>query len=109
MVSIGQVAVTYRNDIEQLLVLLPQATAVQAGGDVPNMGTKQAYRGYYLDFNLNLNLPPLCTTGFLPAQQHRVPEVDYPDRPAGDLYCRAPGLALGRARRAQCALRDGSG
>lgn len=57
LVSIGQVAVTYRNDIEQLLVLLPQATAVQAGGDVPNMGTKQAYRGYYLDFNLNLNLP----------------------------------------------------
>ncbi|OSC27049.1 mammalian cell entry protein [Mycobacterium vulneris] len=90
LVSIGQVAVTYRNDIEQVLVLLPHATAVQGGGDVPNMGTKQAYRGYYLDFNLNLNLPPICTTGFLPAQQHRVPETDYPDRPAGDLYCRVP-------------------
>ncbi|GLV12046.1 mammalian cell entry protein [Mycobacterium intracellulare subsp. chimaera] len=105
LVSIGQVAVTYRNDIEQLLVLLPQATAVQAGGDVPNMGTKQAYRGYYLDFNLNLNLPPLCTTGFLPAQQHRVPEVDYPDRPAGDLYCRAPQdspLAVRGVRNVPC-------
>jgi phospholipid/cholesterol/gamma-HCH transport system substrate-binding protein len=36
-------------------------------------------------------LPPPCTTGFLPAQQRRVPTFeDYPDRPRGDLYCRVP-------------------
>ncbi len=56
-----------------------------------NVNTKQAYRGQYLSFNLNINLPPPCTTGFLPAQQRRVPTFeDYPSRPAGDLYCRVP-------------------
>jgi phospholipid/cholesterol/gamma-HCH transport system substrate-binding protein len=44
-----------------------------------------------MDFKLNLNLPPICSTGFLPPQQQRVPNFeDYPDRPAGDLYCRVP-------------------
>jgi phospholipid/cholesterol/gamma-HCH transport system substrate-binding protein len=91
LVSVGAVAVTYRNDIEQLLVLLPQGTAIMGGGIVPNLATKQAYNGFYLDFNLNLNLPPPCTTGFLPAQQQRsASEVDYPPRPEGDLYCRVP-------------------
>ena len=34
-------------------------------------------------------MPPPCMTGFLPAQQQRVPTFeDYPDRPPGDLYCR---------------------
>ena len=56
-----------------------------------NANTKQDYRGQYLSFNLNLNLPPPCTTGFLPAQQQRIPTFeDYPNRPAGDLYCRVP-------------------
>jgi phospholipid/cholesterol/gamma-HCH transport system substrate-binding protein len=91
LVSIGDVAVVYQNDIEQLLVLLPQGTAIMGGGIVPNLRTKQDYKGFYLDFNLNLNLPPPCTTGFLPAQQQRsASEVDYPPRPAGDLYCRVP-------------------
>ena len=58
---------------------------------VANRNTKQDYKGAYLSFNLNLNLPPPCTTGFLPAQQQRVPAFeDYPDRPPGDLYCRVP-------------------
>jgi phospholipid/cholesterol/gamma-HCH transport system substrate-binding protein len=91
LLSVGEVAVTYQNDIEQLLVLLPQGTAIMGGGVVPNLDTKQHYKGFYLDFNLNLNLPAPCTTGFLPAQQRRsASEVDYPPRPAGDLYCRVP-------------------
>jgi phospholipid/cholesterol/gamma-HCH transport system substrate-binding protein len=58
---------------------------------VPNLATKQDYKGFYLDFNLNLNLPAPCTTGFLPAQQRRsASQVDYPHRPDGDLYCRVP-------------------
>lgn len=91
MVSLGDVAVTYRSDLEQLLVLFPQGTAVMSAIAAPNAGTKQDYRGIYLDFNLNLNLPPPCNTGFLPVRQQRSPAlVDAPDRPAGDLYCRVP-------------------
>lgn len=91
MVSLGRIAVTYRADIEQLLVLFPQGTAVMSAIAAPNAGTRQDYRGIYLDFNLNLNLPPPCTTGFLPVQQQRsASSVDAPDRPAGELYCRVP-------------------
>jgi phospholipid/cholesterol/gamma-HCH transport system substrate-binding protein len=91
LVSLGQVAVTYRADLEQLLVLVPVGTADIAGIHVANRNTKQAYKGAYLSFNLNLNYPPACTTGFLPATQQRTPVyVDTPDRPAGNLYCRVP-------------------
>jgi len=91
LASIGQVGLTYQNDIEQLLVLLPQSVAYGQAGIVANVNTKQDYKGQYLSFNLNLNLPPPCTTGFLPPQQQRVASLtDYPDRPAGDLYCRIP-------------------
>jgi phospholipid/cholesterol/gamma-HCH transport system substrate-binding protein len=91
LVSIGEVAVTYQPSLEQLLVLLPQGTATTAAIGVAKRNTKQDYMGDYLFLNLNLNLPPPCTTGFLPAQQRRVPTFeDYPDRPAGDVYCRIP-------------------
>ncbi|WP_431233036.1 MCE family protein [Mycolicibacterium psychrotolerans] len=89
--SVGKVAISYQNDIEQLLVLLPQAVAEGQGTFVANANTEQAYRGEYLSFNLNVNLPPACTTGFLPAQQARIPNLtDHPDRAPGDLYCRTP-------------------
>jgi phospholipid/cholesterol/gamma-HCH transport system substrate-binding protein len=91
MVSLGDIAVAYRNDIEQLLVLFPQGTAVMSSIILPNSGTKQDYKGVYLDFNLNLNLPPPCNTGFLPVRQQRSPsDQDAPERPAGELYCRVP-------------------
>ena len=91
LVSLGDIAVTYRSDLEQLLVLFPQGTAVMQAIAVADSGVKQAYRGIYLDFNLNLNLPPPCNTGFLPVDQQRAAsDVDYPERPAGDLYCRIP-------------------
>src|SRR5271156_2611677 len=91
LVSVGQVALTYQNDIEQLLVIFPESIAAEQAGILGNVNTKQAYHGQYLSFNLNLNLPPPCTTGFLPAQQQRIPTFeDYPKHPAGDLYCRVP-------------------
>ncbi len=105
LVSIGEVAVTYQPSLEQLLVLLPQGTAVTQAVGVHKRNTKQDYKGDATNFNLNLlipllpapiplppqQLPPPCTTGFLPAQQQRVPTFeDYPDRPQGDLYCRVP-------------------
>ena len=89
LVSIGEVAVTYQPSLEQLLVLLPQGTATTAAIGVAKRNTKQDYMGDYLSLNLNLNLPPPCTTGFLPTSG--VPSFeDYPDRPAGDVYCRIP-------------------
>lgn len=105
LVSVGEVAVTYQPSLEQLLVLLPQGTAVTQAVGVHKRNTKQDYEGDALVFNLNLaipllpapiplppqQLPPPCTTGFLPAQQTRVPTFeDYPDRPPGDVYCRVP-------------------
>ena len=76
---------------------------------VANQNTKQAYNGAYLSFNLNLNLPPPCTTGFLPAQQQRAPShEDYPDRPRRPVLPDAARLAAQRARRAQLAVRDPS-
>ena len=58
---------------------------------VPSSNTKQELKGAQLDFNLNINLPPPCTTGYLPPTQRRSPaSVDAPDRPAAELYCRVP-------------------
>jgi phospholipid/cholesterol/gamma-HCH transport system substrate-binding protein len=91
LVSVGQVGLTYQDSIEQLLVVFPQAIAAGQAGILGNLHTKQDYKGQYLSFNLNLNLPPPCTTGFLPAQQQRVAALqDYPARAPGDLYCRVP-------------------
>ena len=102
LVSIGEVALAYQPSIEQLLVLLPQGTATTQAIGVAKADTKQDYMGDYLTLNLNLNLPPPCTTGFIPPQQQRVPALeDYPDRPAGDVYCRVPQDAAFNVRGAR--------
>src|SRR6516165_8131038 len=91
LVSVAKVALVYQNDIEQLLVVFPMSINADQAGIVANANTKQGYRGQYLSFNLNLNLPPPCLTGFLPAQPQRIPTFeDSPNHPAGDLYCRVP-------------------
>src|SRR6202020_2316159 len=91
LVSLGTIALNYRNDLEQLLVMFPQGTAVMSSIIVPDRVAKMDYKGIYLDFNLNLNSPPPCNAGFLPVQQQRIPvREDYPDRTNGELYCRIP-------------------
>ncbi len=91
LVGLDDVGISYRSDLEQILVLLPQGISILQGAGVANKDTKQAYKGGFLSFNLNLNLPPACLTGFLPAQQQRVQtDLDYPPRPEGNLYCRVP-------------------
>ena len=45
LVSIGEVAVTYQPSLEQLLVLLPQGTAVTQAVGVHKRNTKQDYEG----------------------------------------------------------------
>ncbi|QZY47038.1 MCE family protein [Mycolicibacterium austroafricanum] len=111
LVSVADVAVTYQPNLEQLLVLLPPGIEVLQGAGLANRNTKQDYKGFFLSFNLNINLPPPCTTGYLPATQQRPPAaVDYPDRIAGDLYCRVPqdsALAVRGARNLPCATRPG--
>ncbi|MDT4997995.1 MAG: phospholipid/cholesterol/gamma-HCH transport system substrate-binding protein, partial [Mycobacterium sp.] len=111
LASIAPVLVTYRADLEQLLVLLPQGIASVQAISLANRGTRQAYKGGYLSFNLNTNLPPPCTTGILPVQQQRVASLeDYPDRPEGDLYCRTPQdspFNVRGARNIPCETRPG--
>jgi phospholipid/cholesterol/gamma-HCH transport system substrate-binding protein len=69
---------------------------------VADLNTKTDYRGFYLSFNLNLNLPPPCTTGFLPAQQKRGPAFeDSPPRAPGNVYCRTPQDAMFNVRGAK--------
>lgn len=111
LVSVADVAVTYQPNIEQLLVLLPRGVEILQGAGLANRNTKQAYKGFFLSFNLNINLPPPCTTGYLPRAQQRPPgAVDYPDRIAGDIYCRVPqdsALAVRGARNLPCETRSG--
>lgn len=111
LVSVGQVALTYHDNIEQLLVLFPAVVSAEQAGLVANVDTNQDYKGQYLSFNLNINLPPPCTTGFLPAQQQRSAVFeDAPERPPGDLYCRVPQdspLNVRGAHNIPCATRPG--
>ncbi|MEZ0351929.1 MCE family protein [Mycobacterium sp. pR1184] len=111
LVSIGQVGVTYRDNLESILVELPQGAADILAVGVPNKNTKQAYNGAFLSFNLNLNWPPVCSTGFLPAQQQRSASYeDYPDSPKGDFYCRVPQDSMLNVRGAHnypCETRPG--
>ncbi len=111
MASIAPVLVTYQANIEQVLVLLPMSTALMQGIGVANRNTVQDIKGAYLSFNLNINVPPPCTTGFLPAQQQRsLSYEDYPERPPGDLYCRVPQDAMFNVRGARnlpCETRPG--
>jgi phospholipid/cholesterol/gamma-HCH transport system substrate-binding protein len=111
MVSVADVGVVYRADLEQLLVLVPSSVEMLQGATIADRDIPSAYKGGYLSFNLNMNVPPPCTTGFLPAQQQRpASEVDYPDRPAGDMYCRVPqdsALDVRGVRNLPCETRPG--
>jgi phospholipid/cholesterol/gamma-HCH transport system substrate-binding protein len=110
--SLGDVGVTYRDNLEALLVELPQAVADSGAAQLIDKDLKSPYRGIGLSFNLNLNWPPPCTTGFFPAQQTRSPVMeDTPPRPPGLVYCRIPQdsnfNAVRGARNYPCETRPG--
>jgi phospholipid/cholesterol/gamma-HCH transport system substrate-binding protein len=111
LVSVADVGVTYAAGLEQLVVLLPSLVEVLQAAGTAAHNTKQGMRGAYLSFNLNVNLPPPCMSGYLPAQQARVSaHEDYPDRPEGELYCRIPQDAMFNVRGARnlpCETRPG--
>jgi phospholipid/cholesterol/gamma-HCH transport system substrate-binding protein len=109
--SVADVAVVYHPSIEQVLVLLPQAIAILDSALVPDLGSTSPYAGPFVTFDLNLNVPPPCLTGYLPPNQQRSPAFeDYPDRPQGDLYCRVPqdsAFNVRGARNLPCVTKPG--
>ena len=86
LTTIGQIGVTYHPSLEQLLVLLPSAVAIEQAARAENHpeGTAQG------DFALTIDDPPICTVGFMPPNTWRSPddltEIDTPD----GLYCKLP-------------------
>lgn len=102
LTSVGQVTVTYRPGIEQLLVLLPlTASGVQSYAMPRNNPTGIALS----DFGISIADPPVCTVGFLPPSQWRSPAdetvIDTPD----GLYCKLPQdspISVRGARNAPC-------
>jgi phospholipid/cholesterol/gamma-HCH transport system substrate-binding protein len=87
LTTLGQVLVTYRPALEQVLVLLPpNVAATQSLGRPSNNPT-----GLPLgDFVISISDPPACTVGFLPPSQWRSPaDTTIIDTPDG-LYCKLP-------------------
>ncbi|CAJ1510020.1 MCE family protein [[Mycobacterium] burgundiense] len=111
LATVAPVLLTYQPNVEQMLVLLPKAVEMVQAATLADSQIDSPYRGINIDFNLNFNLPPPCMTGYLPAEQMRsVSEVDHPDRPEGDLYCRIPQdsmFGVRGARNIPCAGRPG--
>jgi phospholipid/cholesterol/gamma-HCH transport system substrate-binding protein len=74
----------YHKGLEQTLVLLPQGAANAQAVVAPYPGQAA------LDFDLTVNQPPPCLTGFLPASQWRSP-ADTSAKPQPEaLYCKVP-------------------
>ena len=88
LVSLGQVAVTYNPSIEQTVVLLPALMSVLQTMGAVDKGNSD--RGF-ISFNLNLNNPEPCTTGFLPPDQRRSgAAMDTPQRTDSPIFCAVP-------------------
>ncbi|MGW0041628.1 MCE family protein [Rhodococcus sp. NPDC003348] len=101
LTSVAQVAQVYDPAIEQLLVLYPPIIASTQSAGLVNADDP----GQNTFFLAQLNDPPPCTTGFLPASERRSPtETDTVPTPPG-LYCSvAPGdpTAVRGARNLPC-------
>lgn len=86
LVSVGEVGVVYNPAIEQLLVIYPALvssllTAIEGARDTGEIK---------VDFNLQINETPPCTTGFLPAEDRRSPaDLSVPPL-INDIYCKVP-------------------
>ena len=86
LVSVGEVGVVYNRSIEQLLVIYPALvssliTAIEGARDSGQIK---------VDFNLQINETPACTTGFLPAEDRRSPaDLSVPPLING-IYCKVP-------------------
>lgn len=101
LTTIGQIAVTYRPGLQQLLVLLPPTVSYYQG----EAGTNNPTGIPVGDFRISVDDPPACTVGFLPPSAWRSPaETDTVDTPDG-LYCKLPQdspIAVRGARNYPC-------
>jgi phospholipid/cholesterol/gamma-HCH transport system substrate-binding protein len=93
LVSVAQVGATYHAGLEQILVVFPPLVAA-----FKTVVRGPLEYGAIVDFHLELNDPPGCTTGFLPPDQRRAPsELDSADTPPG-IYCKVPQNAVEAVR-----------
>ncbi|OBG13318.1 virulence factor Mce [Mycolicibacterium celeriflavum] len=101
MTTFGQVAVTYRPSLEQVLVLLPPFVANVQSSAPQNNPTGIALG----DFRIQIADPNPCTVGFLPPSEWRNPaDLTTIDTPDG-LYCKLPQdspIVVRGARNAPC-------
>lgn len=74
----------YHNGLEQLLVFLPEIASIAQTAVAGSPGS------VIMDFNLSLNNPPPCLTGFLPASQWRSPADTSPAPLPSGTYCKIP-------------------
>jgi phospholipid/cholesterol/gamma-HCH transport system substrate-binding protein len=84
MANLGRVGVIYHKTIEQLLVVFPAlfaAITTAAGGEPQDEGAK-------LDFKIDLNDPPPCSTGFLPSPLIRSPADESVRELPTNMYCK---------------------
>lgn len=86
MTSLGQVALTYNPAIEQVLVLLPPLIAAENTAGMRG----RADHAVNVVFSVEAQDPPACTTGYLSADQRRMPTDDSPTDTPKDLYCNVP-------------------
>lgn len=101
LTTFGQVAVTYRPSLEQVLVLLPPFVA-----NVQSSAPENNATGIPLgDFRISIADPNPCTVGFLPPSSWRSPaDLTIVDTPDG-VYCKLPQdspIVVRGARNAPC-------
>lgn len=101
LTTVGQIGVTYRPALEQMLVLLPPLVAYYQAS-APGQNATGIPVG---DFRISVSDPPSCTVGFLPPSAWRSPAdtttVDTPD----GVYCKLPQdspIAVRGARNSPC-------
>lgn len=84
LANVGRIGVIYSKSIEQALVIFPALIAALqtvAGGAPADEGAK-------LDFKIDLQDPPPCSTGFIPATSIRSPADETLRDLPSDLYCK---------------------
>ncbi|MGW4098848.1 MCE family protein [Mycobacterium sp. NPDC004974] len=84
LANVGRIGVIYSKSIEQALVVFPALIAALqtvAGGAPADEGAK-------LDFKIDLQDPPPCSTGFIPATSIRSPADETLRELPPDLYCK---------------------
>jgi phospholipid/cholesterol/gamma-HCH transport system substrate-binding protein len=86
LANFGRIGVIYNKSIEQALVIFPALIAglLTVGGGLP------ADEGGKLDFKIDLQDPPGCSTGFIPPPFIRSPADTTLRELPTDLYCKTP-------------------